>query len=77
MTAWTEHVRRIGHADYEGRFLSVCPGPDAPEVLVMLYADGKENADYFGPIRLECNSEFMRAIGQALIDCANELEKDK
>jgi hypothetical protein len=77
MKAWTEVVRRVGHEDFDGHFLSVCPGPDAPEMLVLLHSDGEKNAKFFGQIYLQASPDYMRALGEAIIACANDVGAKK
>lgn len=70
----TEVVRRVFDND-EGHYLTVQPSPDFPG-NVMLNSDPSEE-DYFGKQRIDLPAAFMRCLGQALIDAANEAEGKK
>jgi len=70
---FSERLYRVGDST-EGAFLTVCPGAERPEA-VLLFSDGVANSKYFGQIRIEMSSEFMRALGKALLDCADDVDR--
>lgn len=72
---WTERQYKIGHGDFEpGQFLTICPAPDYPEDGVLLAALGEEAESAFGKIYVQLSTEYMRAIGEALIKCCDDVE---
>jgi len=77
MSAWMEKVYKVGSETHKGVFLTVAPSADCPDSYVMLYTENEKSSGYFGPIRVELEAAFMRKLGEALIACANDLEKAK
>ncbi len=72
---WTEKQYNIGHGDFEpGQFLTVCPAPDYPDDGVLLAALGEKSETAFGKIYVQLSTEFMRAIGEALLKCCDDVE---
>lgn len=68
----TEVFRRV-YDNKEARFLTVRPSPDFPDGNVLIHAEETEK-EWFGDIRLDLPAKFMRELGKALIDAANEVE---
>lgn len=78
MSAWTEKQYNVGHDDFEpGEFLTVCPAPDYPDDGVLLAAIGDKAEGAFGKIYVQLSTEYMRAIGEALIKCCDDVEAGK
>jgi hypothetical protein len=77
MSAWLEKEYKVGNADSEGHYVTVCPAPDYPEDGILLYTDGEKNEKFWGKIYIQSGTDFMRKLGEALIACANDLEKTK
>lgn len=76
-TVWTERSYQIGCGDFgPGEFLTVCPAPDFPESGVLLGALDEKAKSAFGSIFLQGTTEYMRAIGEALIKCADDVERE-
>jgi hypothetical protein len=70
-----EVIRRVHVDDRPGVFLAVMPWTEAPGYLA-IYAPGEKNEEWFGKIEPFCMTpEFARALGEALIASANELEQ--
>lgn len=68
----TEIFRRV-YDNKEGHYLTVRPSPDFPDGNVLIHTEETEK-DWFGDIRLDLPAKFMRELGKALIDAANEVE---
>lgn len=66
-----EIFRRV-YDNENGQHLTVRPSADFPG-NVMVFAE-KDEEEWFGAIRLDLPAAFMRRLGQALIDAANEAE---
>ena len=74
-SVWTERIYQIGDGDFEpGQFLTVCPAPDFPEDGVLLASLGEKSESAFGKIYVQLSTEYMRAIGEALIKCCDDVE---
>lgn len=65
----TDVVRRIWTEQ-----VAIDVQPDEVE-MVLVQTKDKEAEEYFGKIEFRLAPEVARALGQAMIDCANELEK--
>lgn len=59
------------HDNTNGVAVTISPSADCPS-YVILYGE-PQYEHYFGKLRLELPAQYMRLIGQALIDCANSL----
>lgn len=78
MSIWTERSYSIGdHANEPGEFLTVCPAPEYPDSGVLLAAIGDKAENAFGKIYVQLSTEYMRAIGEAIIKCCNDVEAAK
>lgn len=78
MSVWTEKKYNIGYVDFEpDQFLTVCPSPDSPNSYVLLTAIGGKAEAAFGKIWLEGTTDYMRAIGEAIIKCCDDVEAGK
>lgn len=66
-----DKIRRI--QDQSGHTLDVRPWPDGPN-SVGLMNSSKESEEYFGGVEVVMDPEFARLIGQALIECADEVQ---
>ena len=53
--------------DVEGTFITIRPSPDFPDTNVLVVAEGAENVEYFGDIRLDLPLEMMEKIGKAIM----------
>lgn len=74
-SVWTERTYQIGDGDYEpGQFLTVCPAPDFPDSGVLLATIGDKAEEGFGKLYLQLPTYFMRAIGEAIIKCCDDVE---
>lgn len=71
---YTETIRRV-YVEGENKCLSVGPWSEVPDYLA-LYAEGKENRDWFGNVNLSMTSEYARKLGQALIAAADEHDRE-
>lgn len=73
MTVYTEREYKVGT---EGvlEYLTIRPAPDFPDSGVLLYAKGKADKEYFGEVYLQLDADFMRALGRALIACADDVQ---
>jgi hypothetical protein len=70
-----EVVRRVYVEGERGIYLEVGPWPEVPGYLCIT-ADGEKNEEWFGKFTpYSMTPEFARALGEALIASANELEK--
>lgn len=58
--------------DDEGQYLTVQPSPDIEETVEFL-ADGEDNKEYFGDIRLVLDPELAKKIANALLSCADDV----
>lgn len=67
----TDTIRRVQNED--GETLDIRPWPEAP-IAVALMNSGDKSEAYFGKLELALNPKFARQVGQALINCANEIE---
>jgi hypothetical protein len=74
MSITTEIHMRI-YDDHNGSFLTVRPSPDFPEGNIMLCSEGKDNEEYFGPLRLDLSIEYIRSLGVAMVRLADEMKK--
>lgn len=70
----TDTIRRVQNR--EGQCLDIRPWPDAPDSVALMSVDAR-SADYFGRLELAMDPEFARAIGRALIACADDIDRDK
>ena len=68
----TNIIRRVFVED-EKAFLEIGPWNDEPSILE-LRTEGKINKEWFGEISLSMTKEFALALGNALIQSANELK---
>lgn len=72
----TDTIRRVQNED--GYTLDIRPWPDAPDTTVALMnSSSNTSKKYFGTIEVVMNTEFARQIGEALIQCADELDESK
>jgi hypothetical protein len=67
-----EIVRRVYDSN-EGHYLSVAPSTEWPGNVILHTELSQE--EWFGKLCLDLSSTFMRELGEALIDCADEIEK--
>lgn len=78
MSVWVEKKYTVGDGDFEPwQFLTICPAPDFPDDGVLLATIGKDSEDAFGKVYLQFSKELMRAIGESLIACCDDLEGAK
>lgn len=68
-----EHHRRV-YDDENGCHLTIRPSADFPDTNVLLMTEESEE-EFLGKIHLDLPAPMMRLLGQALIDTANEVEK--
>lgn len=68
----TDVIRRVQNED--GETLDIRPWPDAPIAVALMNSGGDKSEAYFGKLELALSPKFARQIGQALINCANEIE---
>jgi hypothetical protein len=72
----TDIIRRVQNED--GIMLDVRPNPEAPEFGVVLTNRGdKDSEEYSGKVDIAFSTEYAKEIGQALIDCAREIEEKR
>lgn len=72
MTTETDIIRHV--YDDKGNYLIVRPWPDAPDIPVIM--TDEISKEHFGLLNLLLPStDFARALGNALINCANELDE--
>jgi hypothetical protein len=77
MSIWTERSYSIGDAANEpGEFITVSPAPDFPDHGVLLATIGDKAENAFGKIYVQLSTEYMRAIGEALIKCCDDVEAE-
>ena len=74
-TAYCYAVRRVG-SNGEAP-LTVAPAPEAPDGYICVVADGPAAVDQWGPINITFTVDVARALGHALIACANEVGAKK
>jgi hypothetical protein len=75
MTITTDVIHRVWH-DNEGVAIDV--GPDADALgLVWLRTHDAKAAEYFGKLSLTFCPDMARAIGEALVVAADEVERAK
>lgn len=72
MTIEVETVRRV-FAHNEEAFLEVGTWPESPDCLELRATDS-ESANFFGNVSLIMSPEFARALGNVLLQSANEME---
>lgn len=76
-SVWTERSYQVGNGDFDpGQFLTVCPAPDFPDSGVLLGAIGAKAEGAFGKLWLQGSTEYMRAIGEAIIKCCDDVERE-
>lgn len=68
----TDILRRVFEGG-EGASILVQPCEDGLLVGVKTY-DDDTSKDYFGKVDFEFGPDMARAIGQAMIECANEID---
>jgi hypothetical protein len=72
MTVTTELVRNVWH-DKEGVAIQV--GPDADGLnLVQVKTYDKKSEEFYGPVRFTMDASIARALGQALINAADDAD---
>lgn len=69
----TEVIRRV-YDNSNGQYVTVSPSADFGDGNIMLFVE-KDQEEYFGSLRLDLSSEFMRKVGEALIAAADEAAK--
>lgn len=68
----TDKIHRVQNED--GATIDVRPWPDAPTSVAIMNS-GQNSKEYFGDMsEFAMSTEFARAIGYALIGCANEID---
>lgn len=78
MRVWTERKYLVGDSDMdEGEFLTICPAPDYPDDGVLIATFGEKSECAFGKIHLQLSTDFMRAIGEAIIKCCDDVEQGR
>ena len=70
----TDIIHRIQND--QGKCIDVRPWPEAPSCVALMNSN-KDSQEYFGNLELAMDTKFARHIGQALIACADEIEKKK
>lgn len=75
MSIWTERNYLVGDED-SGAFMTVSPAPDYPESGVLLAAIGDKSENEYGKIYIQLSTEYMRAIGMALVACADDVDRE-
>lgn len=74
MTFYSEVHRMIGMEGEKGA-LHVVPGPDGPDDLVLLFAKTEDDKIEYGDVYLQLDRKMMRKVGQALLDCCDDLDR--
>lgn len=67
-----ETIRRIQNSD--GEMIDVKPYPEGPEWVFICNTD-ETSKEYFGEINLIMEPKFARLLAEALLKCADEVEK--
>ena len=70
-TAFLDVVRHIGISGDPPLSVRICP--DYLEA-VLLSTESQESKEWYGYIDLPMKPDLARNLGQALIDCANEID---
>lgn len=77
MGVWSEVHHKVGDGGIENAYLTVCPAPDFPDNGVLLFAENDRCKEAFGPIYLQLETSLMRALGKAMIECADEVDRNR
>lgn len=75
MKASMDREYKVGTEDGDGHYLTIAPAPDFPDAGVILHSEGEKNKEFWGEVYLQGGTDLMRKIGEALIACANDVEK--
>ena len=68
----TDVIRQVYNED--GKFITVRPWAESPD-WVCLQTVGEENQEWFGKIETAMSPEMARALGMALVACAEEISE--
>ena len=61
----------------EPRHMIVRPDQDGLGTVEVLTGKDKESKDWFGDVRFNADSAFMRKLAEAIVRCADDLDRGK